>query len=473
VHVLLFHGTPELGEDRVHIAQIGAFPEHRRAFDREPLERATQLVDFFDIVAREAGDTRPSVSLDREQALTLELRKRLAYRAATHAEGSREGHLAQMVAGSERTANDRRAQTIENVVREAAPIRNPQIFEGVTIHESSLGDARGVNKKPSTSFATMHPNPPKLASGVPLTGVFAATVTPLASDATPDLKRLVRYCAWLLAHGCDGINLLGTTGEAASFSVEQRIAVMRAVADAGLPVGRFVVGTGAAAFADTVALTREAFALGYGVPLVIPPFYFKEIENEGVFRYYARLIDKIGEPALRLYLYHFPQTSGVGFDLELIGRIVDAFPQTVVGIKDSSGDLAYARSVASAFPQLAVFPSSETALAGGGVAGFAGCISATVNVTAPIAARVWRERGASQPSDPTPDETALRAMRSAMTAAPLVAAIKHVVAGLFGEPPLARVAPPLVELAPNAAAALDRTLDAIDAYREIRRIVRS
>jgi 4-hydroxy-tetrahydrodipicolinate synthase len=304
-----------------------------------------------------------------------------------------------------------------------------------------------------------------------LTGVVAATITPLQPDGAPDLERLVRHCAWLLAHGCDGINLLGTTGEAASLSVEQRMTVMRAVAGAGLPIGRFVVGTGAAAFADAVALTREAFVLGYHAPLVIPPFYFKNLENEGVFRYYARLIETIAEPELRLYLYHFPQTSGVGFDLELIGRLVGAFPHTVVGIKDSSGDLAYARSVAAAFPQLAVFPSSETALAGGGVDGFAGCISATVNVTAPIAARVWRERGALETSDPTPDEAALHAIRSAMTAVPLVAAVKHVVAVLFGDPNLERVAPPLVELAPGVAASLDGRLGAIAAFHEIRRSI--
>ncbi len=304
-----------------------------------------------------------------------------------------------------------------------------------------------------------------------LTGVVAATLTPLQPDLAPDLERLVRHCAWLLAHGCDGINLLGTTGEAVSLSVEQRIRVMRAVAGAGLPLGRFVVGTGAAAFADAVELTREAFVLGYHAPLIIPPFYFKNLENEGVFRYYARIIEAIGEPELRLCLYHFPQTSGVGFDLELIGRLVRAFPETVVGIKDSSGDLVYARSVAAAFPQLAVFPSSETALAGGGIAGFAGCISATVNVTAPIAARVWRERGSVEAGGPMPDEAALHAIRSAMTAVPLVAAVKHVVAGLFGDPHLERVAPPLVELAPDVAAALDRRLDAIDAFHEIRRSI--
>jgi 4-hydroxy-tetrahydrodipicolinate synthase len=306
-------------------------------------------------------------------------------------------------------------------------------------------------------------------SGTVFAGVIAATITPLEPDATPDVERLVRHCTWLLAHGCDGINLLGTTGEAVSFSLEQRIAVMRAVAGAGLPVERFIVGTGAAAFADSVSLTREAFALGYRAPLVIPPFYFKNLEHEGIFRYYARLIETIAEPELRLYLYHFPQMSGVAFDHELIGRLTRAFPQTVVGIKDSSGDLGYARSVVDAFPQLAVFPSSETALAGGGVAGFSGCISATVNVTAPIAARVWRTSGTSETSVPSPDETALHAIRSAMTVLPLVAAVKHVVASLFGDPHLARVAPPLVKLSRDVADALDRRLDGIEAFAEIRR----
>jgi 4-hydroxy-tetrahydrodipicolinate synthase len=315
----------------------------------------------------------------------------------------------------------------------------------------------------------MSQNPSRFAGGRGLTGVIAATITPLGAEGTPDFGRLTRHCAWLLARGCDGINLLGTTGEAASLSVEQRISVMRAAADAGLPVERFLVGTGAAAFADTVALTREAFALGYHAPLVIPPFYFKTLENEGVFRFYARLIEKVGEPELRLYLYHFPQMSGVGFDLELIGRLVDAFPRVIVGMKDSSGDLAYARSVVDAFPQLAVFPSSETALTGGAIAGFAGCISATVNVTSPIAARVWRERGSLETRVPTSDEAALHAIRAAMTAAPLVAAVKHVTARVSGDTQFAHVAPPLVELSRDAAAALDRKLDAIEAFHELRR----
>ncbi|HMD01609.1 MAG TPA: dihydrodipicolinate synthase family protein, partial [Candidatus Baltobacteraceae bacterium] len=151
---------------------------------------------------------------------------------------------------------------------------------------------------------------PGLKVSKPL-GVIAAALTPLTAALEPDAGALVRHCARLLENGCDGINLLGTTGEATSLSTRQRLAAMEAVAAAELPLERFMVGTGASALDDAILLTAKAEQLAFGGTLVIPPFYYKGVSEDGVFRFYETLIERVRAPALRLYLYHFPQLSGV------------------------------------------------------------------------------------------------------------------------------------------------------------------
>ncbi len=300
-------------------------------------------------------------------------------------------------------------------------------------------------------------------------GVVAATITPVDTALEPDLPRLVAHCARLLARGCDGINLLGTTGEAASFSKEQRLTVMRGVADAGLPLERFLVGTGAAALDDAVLLTRESMSLGYHGALVIPPFYYKNVDAAGVFAYYETLIERVGANDLRLYLYHFPAMSGVAFDVPLVRRLVDAFPTTIAGIKDSTGELGFSREVARALPHLEVFPSSETVLATARADGFAGCISATANVTSPIAATVWNAALLGPSAVPGADADALVALRATISSAPLIPAIKYVVAELTGDAELARLHPPLSPLESGRAAHLMRSLAAVDAFAPLPR----
>jgi hypothetical protein len=192
--------------------------------------------------------------------------------------------------------------------------------------------------------------------------VIAAALTPVGPDFAPDLSRVVAHCGRLLRDGCDGINLLGTTGEAVSFSVAQRLAVMEAIAASGLPPARFMVGTGAAALADAVTLTAAATRLGFAGALVLPPFYYKDVGDDGLYAHFATLIERVAAPALKLYLYHFPALSGVPFSRGAIGRLVAAYPTTIAGLKDSSGDLAYAQAVVTEFPELAVFPSTEAIL---------------------------------------------------------------------------------------------------------------
>src|SRR5664279_2077706 len=181
-------------------------------------------------------------------------------------------------------------------------------------------------------------------------GVIAATATPLHADGTPDLQRLVVHCRTLLGSGCDGINLLGTTGEATAFSVEQRLAVMRAVVDAGLPMARFLVGTGVCALEDSVRLTYAAAELGYAGALLLPPFYYPDLPADGLVDYVGEIVRRAAHPRLAVYLYHIPQNTGVPWPLEVVAALRRLHPQQVVGLKDSAGDLAYSRAVASANP---------------------------------------------------------------------------------------------------------------------------
>jgi 4-hydroxy-tetrahydrodipicolinate synthase len=275
-----------------------------------------------------------------------------------------------------------------------------------------------------------------------LEGVIGAAATPLAEDGGIDHDKLVRHCRRLLALGCDGINLLGTTGEATSFSVEQRIGAMRAVARSGLPLDRFMVGTGAAALADAVRLTSCARDLAFAGALVLPPFYYKGIDTAALAGHFDALIAAVGRRSLRLYLYHFPQNSGVPLAPDTIARLVAAHGDVVRGLKDSSGDLAYSAAIARSHPTLAVFPSTESAIKDARSAGYAGCISATVNINAPLVAAAWRML-AIDPAAATARLAEASAIRAALSSVPLVAAVKWALSDLLDDTRWAPPMPPL------------------------------
>ena len=159
----------------------------------------------------------------------------------------------------------------------------------------------------------------------------------------PDLARAVKLARYLLDNGCDGLNVLGTTGEATSFSLDERKAVMSAYKAAGLPLDRLMVGTGAAAVSDAVALTRHAAELGFAGALVLPPFYYKGVPDDGLVAYIDTLVQATADKPIPIYLYHFPAMSGLPWHVTLIKRLLESFPSRIVGLKDSSGDMAYAR----------------------------------------------------------------------------------------------------------------------------------
>ena len=220
-----------------------------------------------------------------------------------------------------------------------------------------------------------------------LQGVIAAIATAVDDQGEPDCARSTALARFLLANGCDGLNVLGTTGEATSFSLDQRKRVMTAYRDAGLPLNRLMVGTGAASVADAVALTRHAAELGFAGALLLPPFYYKGVPDDGLVDYVGTVVQATAATPIPIYLYHFPAQSGLPWRVDLVRRLLDRFGTRIVGLKDSSGDMAYARAAAQVAAGFKVFPSTEAVLMEARSGLFAGCISATANVNADLCGR--------------------------------------------------------------------------------------
>jgi 4-hydroxy-tetrahydrodipicolinate synthase len=291
-----------------------------------------------------------------------------------------------------------------------------------------------------------------------LSGVIAAIATPVDEHGAPDVKRAINLARYLLDNGCDGLNVLGTTGEATSFSVDERKSVMDAYKANGLPLQQLMVGTGAASVSDAVALTRHAAELGFAGALVLPPFYYKGVPDEGLIAYIDTLIKATERKPISIYLYHFPAMSGVPWHVPLIRRLLDSFPSRIAGLKDSSGDMAYARSAAAISRNFAVFPSTEAALLEARQGDFAGCISATANLNADLCARAWSQ------GDGAALDAAV-AIRKLFDGKPLVSGVKALLAHIHGDPALSRVRPPLAPFSAADRASVIAGHDAVRAKR--------
>src|SRR5215470_527712 len=215
-----------------------------------------------------------------------------------------------------------------------------------------------------------------------LRGVLAPVVTPFKKDYSPDAPRFVRHCKWLLAHGCAGLAAFGTNSEANSLSVDERMVLLEQLVEGGVPAAQLMPGTGCCALADSVRLTAHAVKLGCAGVLMLPPFYYKGVPDEGLFRNFSEVIQRVGDDPLRLYLYHIPPVSQVPITLDLIARLLGAYPRTVAGVKDSSGDWRNTQVMIDAFGKQGfdVFAGSEVFLLRTMRAGGAGCITAGANV---------------------------------------------------------------------------------------------
>lgn len=292
----------------------------------------------------------------------------------------------------------------------------------------------------------------------PLRGVIAAIATAIDATGEPDCGHSLALARFLLDNGCDGLNVLGTTGEGTSFSLRQRLAVMSAYAASGLPLQRMLVGTGAAALDDAVALTGHAAALGFAGALVLPPFYYKGVSDDGLFAAIEAIVSATAARPIPIYLYHFPAQSGLSWRVALIRRLLHSFGERVAGLKDSSGDMDFAGQAASLSPRFQVFPSTEAALPQARASGFAGCISATANLNADLCARFYR----------CGDTAALAqavAIRQLFDGKPLVPGVKAVLAHIHEEPQWARVEPPLSPLPATDRMAVIAGYEAVRAKR--------
>jgi 4-hydroxy-tetrahydrodipicolinate synthase len=290
-----------------------------------------------------------------------------------------------------------------------------------------------------------------------MSGVLAPVVTPFHRDLSPDGERLLRHCRWLLQRNC-GLAVFGTNSEANSLSVEERMQTLDRLIDAGLDASRMMPGTGCCAFPDTVRLTAHAVSRGVGGVLMLPPFYYKGVSDEGLYRSFAEVIDRVGDDRLRVYLYHFPQMSAVPLSIELVGRLRDGFPSVVVGMKDSSGDREHLEAVLRAFPGFGMFAGNETLLLANLRAGGAGCISATANVNPAAIDRLfqsWRKEDAES------IQASLNDVRLAVQRFPLVPALKKIISHYAADPEWNRLRPPLVELSDPQGKELIADLDKV------------
>lgn len=290
-------------------------------------------------------------------------------------------------------------------------------------------------------------------------GVFAASLTPMNADLSPDIGRVVAHSQWLLANGCDGVAPLGTTGEANSLTIAERLNILDAFGKAGITGNRIIAGVGCCAIDDTVTLVRKALEIGAGGVLMLPPFYYKGPSEDGLFRAFSETIGRIGDERLRVYLYNFPQQVGFELPISLMKRLTEAFPGIVVGSKDSSGDRPRMERTLDEIPGFQLLPGSEEFLLAGLRKGGVGCISATVNISAPNAQAVYANW---QGPDADGLQTHLTRLRKAFEGTPAIAAMKAYLAHQTGDAAWAHVRPPFLELSSAAIAGVIDKLEAAE-----------
>ncbi len=274
--------------------------------------------------------------------------------------------------------------------------------------------------------------------------VLSPVLTPFNADGSPNSKKLLRQCQWLQSHGV-GQAVFGTNSEANSMSARQKMMVLEELIAGGLNPNNVMPGTGACSVDDAVAMTRAAVNAGCAGVLMLPPFYYKDVADDGLFAFYADVIEKIADAKLKIYVYNIPPVTKIGLSLPLLERLVKAYPTTIIGMKDSSGDWPYTESVIKALASsgFRVYAGSEVFLLRTLKAGGVGCISATANVNpkaiAELAAR-WQEPGADSLQE------SLSAVRAIFAQFPMIPGMKAAVAHYSGDPDWLRVRPPLLSL---------------------------
>lgn len=299
------------------------------------------------------------------------------------------------------------------------------------------------------------------AAGLLPSGLIAPVLTPFDDELAVDIPRFIDHARDLLDNGCAGLAPFGTTGEALSVGIDERIAALRALVEAGIDPAKLMPGTGVSNLADTARLTIEAMELGCLAAMVLPPFYYKNVPDDGLYAWFARLIEWVGSDDLRIYLYHIPQVAGVGVPVPVVARLRADFPRQIVGIKDSSGDWANTEAL-MAIDGLTVYPGSEAYVVKAMRKGARGCISAMANTNAPALAATIAAAAAGRGDEA--DALHARAVRYRETVLDYAAinGQKRLLAMATGIETWALVRPPFVTLSEADGRDLRARLDALD-----------
>lgn len=317
-----------------------------------------------------------------------------------------------------------------------------------------------------------------LVTGKRIRGVLAPVVTPFRANLSPDRERFIRHCRWLLSQNC-GLAPFGTNSEANSMSIDERISLLDALVAAGIDPSRIMPGTGCCSVSETVALTAHAVKHDCAGVLMLPPFYYKNVSEEGLYRYFSEVVQRVGDARQRIYLYHIPPVAIVGITPRLVERLLKAYPSAIAGMKDSSGDWNNTKTFLDAFAETApsaqtgfdVFVGSETFLLANMRNGGAGTISATANVNPAAIYGLYAECSRNQTSDIGHRTSELEQQQARLNVVrevfsntrfpSMIAALKQTIALFANDPEWARVRPPLVELTTAQAKLLAAELKAV------------
>jgi 4-hydroxy-tetrahydrodipicolinate synthase len=291
-------------------------------------------------------------------------------------------------------------------------------------------------------------------------GVLAPVVTPFKADLSPDGERFIAHCKWLLSQNC-GLAVFGTNSEGNSLAAEERLMLLDALVAAGVDPSRMMPGTGCCSITETVKLTAQAVKHGCAGVLMLPPFYYKNVSEEGLFRYFSEVVQRVGDARLKIYLYHIPPVAMVGITTGLVERLLAAYPNAIAGMKDSSGDWNNTKTFLDAFAKSGfdVFVGSESFLLAGMRNGGVGTISAMANVNPAAIHKLYAEW---RNADADEQQAKLNVIRDAFGRKyMMIAALKQGIAIYANDSRWAKVRPPLVELTEEEAKTLEAELKAI------------
>ncbi|HEU5245693.1 MAG TPA: dihydrodipicolinate synthase family protein [Candidatus Udaeobacter sp.] len=303
-------------------------------------------------------------------------------------------------------------------------------------------------------------------------GVLAPVVTPFKADLAPDSQRFIAHCKWLLSQNC-GLAVFGTNSEANSLSLDERALLLDELVAAGVDPSRMMPGTGCCSIMETVTLTKQAVGNGCAGVLMLPPFYYKDVSEEGLYRYFSEVVQRVGDARLKIYLYHIPPVAVVGITTGLVERLLAAYSDAIAGMKDSSGDWNNTKTFLDAFSKSGfdVFVGSESFLLANMRNGGVGTISATANVNPAAIHKLYEQwvrsrtgGNADAQADLEDQQSKLNVVRGVFSSRKfpsMIAALKQAIAIYADDPAWRTVRPPLVELTPGQAKTLAAELCAI------------